>query len=119
MAGKSQIQNQWDESSGSKNRLEKIRQYLSENLENDLSLAIVADKFELSVSSLKNMFKTYEGKSYHQYVTDIRMEKAFELITKEGQRIQQVMYATGYHYKSTFNKAFIKKFKHRPGYFQR
>jgi len=98
-------------------RVEEVKKYISENIDSDLSAAVVSKKFELSVSSLQHLFKNNSGLSYHQYLEKIRMEKAFELINKEGKRVQQTMYATGYKYKSTFNKAFKKKYKFPPSYF--
>jgi AraC-like DNA-binding protein len=98
-------------------RGEKIKDYISANLAGDLSLATVSQKFELSTSTLKLIFKKYTGNSYHHHVEELRMKKAIKLIILEGQRVQQTMYASGYKYRSSFNKAFKKRFKHSPGYF--
>ena len=100
-------------------RVEQVKRYVSKNIASDLSASTVAEKFELSISSLQHLFKKYQGQSYHQYLEDSRMKKAFDLITKEGKRISEAMYATGYHNRSTFNNAFKKKFKHRPGHFRK
>ena len=97
--------------------IERIKEYILVNLSKDLSIGTVSGKFAMSASSLKRLFKKHTGSSYHQYVEGTRMEKAFELITK-GQRTQQTMYATGYHYRSSFNKTFKKRFKHPPAYFR-
>ena len=97
--------------------IERITAYIFANLTEDLSIGTVSEKFTMSASTLKHLFKKYTGSSYHQYVEGTRMKKAFELITK-GQRTQQTMYATGYHYRSSFNKAFKRRFKHPPGYFR-
>ncbi len=119
MAGYSQIPNPLDELHWAKSRIEKIRQYLSENIETNLRLAVVADKFQLSVSSLQHIFKKYQGQSYHQYVEEIRMKKAFDLITKEGKIIKEAMCLTGYKKRMTFNRAFKRIYKHPPGYFMK
>ena len=100
-------------------RVERVKDYVSANLSGGLSIEVVAEKFKLSTSTLGHIFKKHTGRSYHQYVQEMRMNKAFELITREGQRIQEAMYATGYKYRSSFNKAFKKRFQHAPGYFQK
>ena len=100
-------------------RVEEVKKYISENIDSDLSASIVSKRFELSISSLQHLFKKYEGQTYHQYLEDTRMKTAFFLITKEGKRISEAMYATGYHNRPTFNEAFKKKFKHRPGHFRK
>ena len=97
--------------------IERIKEYILVNLSKDLSIGTVSGKFAMSASTLKRLFKKHTGSSYHQYIEGTRMEKAFELITK-GQRTQQTMYATGYHYRSSFNKAFKKRFKHPPAHFR-
>ncbi len=101
------------------NRVERIRRYLLENLKTDLSASVVAQKFELSISSLQHLFKRYQKQSYHKYLEEIRMEKAFELITKEGKRVKEVMNLTGYKRRITFNRAFKRKYKQSPGHFMK
>lgn len=114
-----EIKNEVNEILREQSRVEKISQYIADHLATDLSAAAVATKFGLSISSLQHIFKRHHQQTYQRYLEETRMMKAFELITKEGNRVQEAMYATGYKYKSTFNKAFKRKFKHPPGYFQK
>jgi AraC-like DNA-binding protein len=100
-------------------RVEQVKKYISENIAADLSAPVVSQRFELSVSSLQHLFKKYEGQSYHRYLEDYRMKTALYLISREGKRINEAMYATGYSNRSTFHIAFKKKFKHRPGHFRK
>ena len=101
------------------NRVEQVKKYIAENIAADLRASVVAEKFELSVSSLQRLFKKYHGQAYHQYLEDVRMGTALYLITKEGKRINEAMYATGYNNRSTFNEAFKRKFKHQPRHFRK
>jgi len=117
MAFNDHIHDQANEVFNAQGAIDKIKEYILTNLEKDLSIGTVSKKFAMSASTLKRLFKKHTGSSYHQYIEGTRMEKAFELITK-GQRTQQTMYATGYHYRSSFNKAFKRRFKHPPGYFR-
>ena len=100
-------------------RVEEVKKYISENIDSDLSASIVSKRFELSISSLQSLFKKYQGQSFHQYVQNSRLNKAFDLITKEGKRINEAMYAAGYKNRDTFNTAFKKKFKYPPGNFRK
>jgi AraC-like DNA-binding protein len=99
-------------------RVEQVKKYITENIAVDLRASVVSGQFDLSISSLQ-LFKKYEGQTYHQYLEDTRMKTAFFLITKEGKRISEAMYATGYHNRPTFNEAFKKKFKYRTGHFRK
>lgn len=101
------------------NRVEEVKKYIAENIAADLRASVVSGKFELSVSSLQRLFKKYQGQAYHQYLEDIRMKTAFYLITKEGKRISEAMYAMGYNNRPTFNAAFKKKFKYHPSHFRK
>lgn len=101
------------------NRVEQVKKHIAENIAADLKASVIAKKFELSVSTLQRLFKKYQGQAYHQYLEDIRMKTAFYLITKEGKRISEAMYATGYKNRPTFNAAFKKKFKHHPRHFKK
>jgi AraC-like DNA-binding protein len=116
MAIRDQIQDEPNELFHEQNRLERIKKYIDDNLKGNLGAAIVAKKFELSVSSLLHIFKKHEQQTYQHYLENVRMKKAMELI-KAGKWIQEIMDATGYKYRSTFHKAFKRKFKHPPGYF--
>ena len=104
---------------GEYNRVEQVKKYIAENIAADLRASVVSGKFELSVSSLQHLFKKYEKQSYRHYLEEVRMTKAFELITKEGKRINEAMYATGYHNRVTFNIAFKKKFGYPPSHFRK
>ncbi|MDE3184447.1 MAG: helix-turn-helix transcriptional regulator [Bacteroidota bacterium] len=100
-----------------KSRHERIKEYITDKLSTDLRAAVVSQKFELSVSSLQHLFKKNQGQSYHHYLEETRMKKAFELIALKGKRIKEAMYVTGYKRRSTFNRAFKRKYNHPPGYF--
>jgi AraC-like DNA-binding protein len=98
-------------------RVESIKAYVSQNLTADLHAAAVARKFKLSISSFHHLFKKYENLPYRQYVEKIKMQTAMELLQTESIRVKEVMYATGYSNRKTFNRAFKKMFQHSPAYF--
>ncbi|MEO6134159.1 MAG: AraC family transcriptional regulator [Ginsengibacter sp.] len=99
-------------------RIERIKIYINETLSGDLRATTVSQKFELSVSTLLHLFQQQQKQSYHQYVEDVRMGKAFYLV-QQGKRVKEVIHATGYKNRSTFYNAFKKKFKHPPRYFSK
>ena len=119
MANRNQIQDDANELFHEYNRVELIKKYIHNNIKSDLRASILSRKFELSVSTLQHLFKKHQQQSYHRYVEEARMNKAFDMITKDGYRVQQTMYATGYKYRSAFNKAFKREFKHPPSFFQK
>ncbi len=102
-----------------KRKVENIKRFVSQNLSGNLHAGVVAKKFKLSSSSLHHLFKKYEAQSYRVYLEEVRMNKARELLNVEGIRIKEVMYATGYKNRNTFNNAFKKAFRHPPGHFKK
>ena len=119
MGIRNQIQDNINKTLHKLRRVERVEQYIADNLQPDLSAATVAAKFELSVSSLQHLFKKYQGQSYHQYSEKIRLERAFDLINKKDKRIKEILNETGYSNRSTFNIAFKKRFRYPPRYFRK
>jgi AraC-like DNA-binding protein len=119
MSRQGNIPGEEDNSPRGRQRIESIKQFLSENLSADLHAGIVAGKFKLSLSAFHHLFKKYHHQSYRRYLEELRINTAFELLQKEGMRIKEVIYATGYKNRSTFSKAFKNRFKHSPGHFKK
>jgi transcriptional regulator GlxA family with amidase domain len=98
-------------------RLERIQKYIEDNLSADLSAAVVAEKFDISASTLQHNFKKHMGQTCQQYVEEVRMKKAMEMI-RQGKIIRAIMVATGYKNRSTFYDAFRRTFQHTPATFK-
>ena len=99
-------------------RVEKIKEYVLDNLASDLGIMGVSEKFELSVSTLRHIFKKHVGESYGQYVERQRMIKAIRLL-KKGKWVKEVIAMTGYKNRGTFNNAFKKRFKFPASHFKK
>lgn len=112
------IQDEVNEMRLEQNRVEKIKTYLANNLTKDLSIAAVSQKFEVSASTLRHIFKNHQQQSYRHYLEGLRMDKALEFL-KEGKWVKEVMTATGYKNRSTFNNAFKKRFKYPASRFKK
>ncbi|QJD82222.1 response regulator [Cohnella herbarum] len=93
----------------SANQIAKAMEYVKINYTDpELSLKSVAQHVALSSSYFSSMFKTYNGRSFVEFVTHIRMEKAKELLSLSAMKSYEIAYAVGYsdpHYFSgTFKK---------------
>lgn len=97
---------------------EKIAGFMNSHLKEALSPESAAAEFGISVATLQRLFKKYGKKTFRHYLADMRTERARQLIG-QGWRIKEVMFATGYKYRSTFNNAFQKKFGKPPGHFRK
>lgn len=94
-----------------------IIKYLNLNYSNDISLKSVADHFHLNPSYVSQLFKKEAGNTYTQYLTQLRIEKAKELLRSGGLTISDVCESTGFHDYFYFIKTFKKITGVSPGKF--
>jgi AraC family transcriptional regulator len=80
--------------------LRRVLGYIEDNLSRDLSLKEIADVAGLSVSHCKTAFHKSVGSPIHQYVIQRRVERAKQLLAKEGLSIGEVAAAAGFTHKS-------------------
>lgn len=95
--------------SGKKALLEQVTAYVEEHLAEKITLKAVADYFGISVSTLTQLFQKNSRTTFHQYVTQCRMEKARTLIL-QGMPLETLGKTVGYSDHSTFYRAFHQAF---------
>lgn len=100
-------------------RIDRIKKYVLEHLNANLGSAVVAEAFEISVSTLQHIFKKETGQNFQRFVETARMQKAIALLTTEDKIIKEVMSLTGYTTRSTFNRAFKRHFQKTPSFFMK
>ncbi len=89
---------------------ELLQRYMSEEkfyLQNDLRLASLAQILDTSPQLLSEYFNQSEGKTFFQYINELRVTEAKKLlINNRDTAILDVAYSSGFNSKSTFNTAF-------------
>lgn len=87
--------------------VKRIEEYLSLHYsDGDLSLGEVAEKFSFSQSYVTRLFKAETGITPMQFVDDLRMKKAIELLNRHSLTIDQISEAVGYKNQFYFTKRF-------------
>ena len=94
---------------GKNSLLDQITDYVKANLAEKLTLKMVADHFGVSVSTVTQLFQKKAQTTFHEFVTQCRMEKARKLVLK-GKPLEAVGRAVGYRDHSTFYRAFRQTF---------
>lgn len=79
-----------------------------------LSLALLATRFDLSDSYVSELFKTYNGNGFQQYLTSLRMREAARLLLEGADSVDDVARAVGYVNRDTFTKAFRRMYSVSP-----
>ena len=89
---------------------EKIKQYLIEEYNNpDISLTLIADKFNLSISYLSRFFKENAGINFNDYVQKLRIESAKQIFRQSDNiLVEDVAVKVGYNNSSSLIRAFKK-----------
>ena len=86
-------------------RLSKVLNFIDTHYRDQLSLAIVAEKFGFSVRNLTRLFRK-ESISFNNYLNHIRIIHAIELFTDHHESIEKVAYTVGYNTLSNFSRTF-------------
>ena len=83
-----------------------VWEYISENLENRITIDSLAEEFHVSATQLKNSFKGVYGVSVYAYIRSQRMKMAARLLTETDRTILDIAGQCGYDNGSKFAKAF-------------
>jgi AraC-like DNA-binding protein len=97
----------------------KTFEMINGNLSKRFSAAELAENFGISESSLKNYFRAVFGRGYKEMITEIRMQKAAELIMKGDKNMGEIAEYVGYQNQSRFSEAFFKYHKMLPMEYKR
>lgn len=84
-----------------------------------LTLGELAKQLNVSMWHLARLFKKETGLSVKQYLRDVRMKKAEELLLNTMLSIKQVAVAVGYNHVSDFDHYFKKVHEMNPGEYRR
>lgn len=83
-------------------------QFIQENYSQPLKLADAAEQAGLSAAYFSTVFKKETGKSFSEYLTDLRVERAKELLGDRDVRIYEICEIVGYPDPNYFSKIFRK-----------
>ncbi|MBR5586666.1 MAG: helix-turn-helix domain-containing protein [Clostridia bacterium] len=84
--------------------------YISTNVEADLSLAVLAEKYAMSPGYFSKQFKNYVGIALSEYINIARVSAAEKLLVKPGASITEVALECGFN-DSNYFAAVFKKIK--------
>lgn len=99
-------------------KYQEIINYIQENYTSDLSNDLIANKFHYHPDYINKMIYSYTGLTIKQYVIDLRIRKAVELLINTDWPINQVSSFIGYNNTYYFSKIFKKKTGFSPTLFR-
>lgn len=93
--------------SGSKKEvMHEIVAYVEDNYQNDIYLDFVADRFNLSPKYLSRAFKKYTNVRFVDYLNEIRISHAKELLNTTDETIMDIAKQVGFNSRNTFYRVF-------------
>ncbi|GGF91225.1 response regulator [Paenibacillus abyssi] len=84
----------------------KAVQYIHENYNKDLNMAIVSNHVSLNYSYFSQSFKEYTGENFVHYLKKVRIEKAKELLLQTNDKVYEVSEKVGFENPKQFNRVF-------------
>ncbi|TCZ72877.1 response regulator [Paenibacillus albiflavus] len=94
--------------------IQEIEKYMQLNLHSNITLRDLANRFSFTPNYLGFMFKEGTGKSFSEYLVDMRMERAWELLQNPTIKIYEVADQVGYRHLPYFSKQFKETFGMTP-----
>lgn len=82
--------------------------YIQAHYSEELSLKIIAGHIKVSSTYLSRIFAQERGKGVQEYLTDLRIQKAKQLLTESNDKVYEIAIKVGYPDAVYFNKVFKK-----------
>lgn len=79
-----------------------------------IGVSDVAEELQITSNYLSSQFKRWKGISFTEFITDLRLEKARELLLVPGARVSEVSRSLGYNSSRHFAKLFMEKYSLTP-----
>lgn len=90
-------------------RINKVCLYIQNNFYTKISLKEVADLIFLTESNFCKFFKKSTGKTYSDYLNELRINEACRLLVQTEKSINQISFGCGFESLSYFNRVFLNK----------
>ncbi|WP_416151626.1 helix-turn-helix domain-containing protein [Salipaludibacillus sp. HK11] len=101
-----------------KRDVEQVVAYMQKNYHHDISLESCADAIGTNSYSLSKSFKKIKGENFIDFLTQLRMDEAKELIVNTDLKISDIAEKVGYRH-SYFNRIFKKQTGIPPSQFRK
>ncbi len=98
----------------------KIEAYIEQNYDNCyLSLNMLAEYISKSYNYVSKLFNDIFGMTFVHYLTNLRLEKAKQLLKTTDLTVEQIAIKTGYSSANQFIKTFKKYYDQTPGQYRK
>lgn len=99
--------------------IHQIQAYLTENLQQRITIDELSRQYPINPTTLKQVFKSVYGTSIAAYVTQCRMTHAAKLLRSTDAPLSEIAHEVGYSSQSKFSAAFKKQHQILPSDYRR
>lgn len=92
----------------SNDSINKAINFINQNYNQEISLSQISATFNFNPYYFSKLFKKYTGVSYKTYLTELRIQKACELLKNSSKSIKEIAFMVGFSDPNYFIKAFKK-----------
>lgn len=98
--------NNSEDSNGNQQKIKMAIEYIEDNYDSDLNMAVVSNYISMNYSLFSFSFKQYTGTNFVNYLKAIRMKKAKELLAETDMKVVEISQSVGYDNEKHFMKTF-------------
>lgn len=88
---------------------EKVTDYIEQNLNQNISLELLSQNSNYSTAYLSRLIKKTTGQSFSELLSELRLNKACQMLKSTDDKVSDIAEKTGYHDVSYFISVFKKK----------
>jgi len=100
-------------------RMDRVFQYLNTHLGDVVHLSDVARIVSLSDGAFSRFFRLHTGKTFPQFLNELRIGRACRLLIESDKTITEVSYECGFTNLSNFNRQFLRLRRTSPRQYRR
>jgi AraC-like DNA-binding protein len=89
--------------------IDEVKRYISDNFSQDIPLEHGAFIANMAPAYFSHIFKKETGQTFVDFVNEVRIERAMELIRRDQHTITQIGFQVGFHHLSHFIRTFKKR----------
>jgi AraC-like DNA-binding protein len=100
-------------------RINKVCKYVQKHAAEPLTIHKAAALIHLSPGAFCKFFKRITGKTFSDYVNDIRIANVCNELMGTDKQVAEIAYGNGFETLTYFNRVFLRKKKIRPGSYRK
>jgi AraC-like DNA-binding protein len=104
---------------GDQSRIDAVCRHINEHFTEGLTQPDVARVAHLSVPAFSRFFKRSMGRTFTDYVNELRIGSACRALIETDKSVAEICYASGFENLSNFNRRFLALKKMSPREFRR